>query len=240
MLPLTLKVVNVPGVPNNAQQLINVRRLYYPCEMVKAMTQKLPYLQGLPPGRLVCSRYGGAKLSHTTLGNILEPDSHIVVTFDRRQPRGSPPGAQSADTLVNANATYSDKKVTQLHVNFYNGPIPIPERILIWLNEDDAVPDFSDATPAVGSPPGAAAAAAAGGNDDGDDDDDDEAPEDDQHVPTVVQQVIEQAQHMQDVITEWAAAAAAAAALGSPPGAVATVPPADDDDDDDDDDDVEL
>ena len=144
------------------------------------------------------------------LGNLLEPDSHIVVTYEQRQPRGSPPGAQSADTLVNANAIYSDMKVTQLYINFYNGPIPIPERVLIWLNEDDAVPDFSVATPAVGSPPGAAAAAAAaGGNDDDDDDDDDddEAPEDEQHVPTVVQQVMEQAQHMQDLTTELAATA---------------------------------
>ena len=150
MLPLSLKFVNVPGVPNNAQQLINVHRLYFPCEMVKAMTQKLPYLQGLPAGRLVCNNIGGAKLSATSMGNVITPDSHIVVTFVQRQPRGSPPGAQSADTLVNANATYSDKKVTQLCVNFYDGPIPIPERVLIWLNEDDAVPDFSVATPAVG------------------------------------------------------------------------------------------
>ena len=126
VLPLTLKFVNVPGVPNNAQQLINVRRLYRPGEMVKAMKQKLPHLQGLPPGRLVCTRYRSTKLSETFVECVLEPDSHIVVTYERPQPRDSPPGAQSADTLVNANTIYSDKKVTQLHVNFYNGPIPIP------------------------------------------------------------------------------------------------------------------
>ena len=218
VMHLKLAFQGIPNVSVSRVENIHVRLIYTVKEMLVAMVQRLPCLSGsgISPKHLQL-HHGGTKLHKDMMLYALR-DTMPINSGDKLTVKYYSQTQAPVDEYVDASSMYSDVVVTHIYLGV------TPERILIWLDEDDAVPDFSDAGAAVGSPPGAAAAAAAGGDDDDDDDDDYESPEDEQHVPTVVQQVMEQAQHMQELTTEWAAAAAA----------VAAVPPADDTDDDDD------